>query len=195
VSFVFPLPKPSLATFVVIGFTTVTPLNAGMFVTIIWPSRFLSFSNFGGAAPTGFSYNLPQQPPAVYDAYLGYSYATIPITASVPAAAYKITLTGATIGAPLPGPCSGISVSTTMDSAATCEYPSLARNTITSSVDIFDSASNAWSQASLSSPRMHLASASLRDVALFAGGFDGLPPSGEACVHFFGFHAPILAYF
>jgi hypothetical protein len=42
---------------------------------------------------------------------------------------------------------------------------------------------------------MHLASASLRDVALFAGGFDGLPPSGEACDLFFWFPRPDFGLF
>jgi len=159
---------------VTVSFTMQTALAAGHSVTITWPSGYLT----GGMSVTAFGFSAVTNPIGPLPS--GHHGVQIAVTAALAAGPRTITLTGATIGGPISASSSGISVSTSTDQAGTCGYPAIGKDKVMSTVDVFDSASGVWSQATpLSSARFYLSSTSLLDIVLFAGGFNGLPPSGN----------------
>jgi hypothetical protein len=158
---------------VTLTFTISTALAATDTITVSYPAGFL----LPFASPAAIPLDTTCGAPAATSVVL-----TVAAGRAIAVGAYTLTLTGITFGAALAS-CSDISVSTIKDRAGTCErtpWTALGKNTIRSTVDIFDSATGAWSQTVLSSARFHLASTSLLSVALFAGGFNGLPPSGNS---------------
>jgi hypothetical protein len=107
--------------------------------------------------------------------------------------------TGVTVSTSTDSPASGptvalggteaINANATANRTATCGHPGFGVHSIMSTVDVFDGATGLWSQAALSSARLYLASTSLLGIALFAGGFNGLPPYGNAVHLFYAFCA------
>ena len=161
---------------VTVSFTTQTALAIGYSVTITWPSVYLTGTM--GVIHGAFGFSTVTNPIGPLPS--GHHGVQIAVTAALAAGPRTITLTGATIGGPISASSSGISVSTTTDQAGTCGYPAIGKDKVMSTVDVFDSASGVWSQAAfLSSARFYLSSTSLLDIVLFAGGFNGLPPSGN----------------
>jgi hypothetical protein len=168
---------------VTVSFTTQTALAAGQSVTITWPSGYLT----GTMGVIHGAYGLSAVTNPIGPLPSGHLGVQIVAVAALAAGSLTITLTGATFGGPISASFSGIMVSTSTDQAGFCGYPALGdqvtalgKDKVMSTVDVFDSASGEWhSAAPLSSARFHLASTFLHDIVLFAGGFNGLPPSGN----------------
>jgi len=97
---------------VTVAFTTQTALASGQLVTISWPSSYLT-GTIGVTFATGNTF-------ATSTTAVGTTGVTIAVgSVGAAAAAYTVTLTGATIGAAQAATSCGVTVSTTNDLAAT----------------------------------------------------------------------------
>jgi len=104
---------------VTVSFTTQTVLASAQLVTIMFPASYISASigvTYAGAANTF----------AITATAVGTTGLTIAVgTAGAVAGSYTVTLTGATMGGPMPAMTTGVSVSTTTDFAGVTGYPAL----------------------------------------------------------------------